>query len=174
MQQRRGFLRSALPCRARAVRRRKRAHRHGCYGEPSGEIQWHESIIFDAPQRILFARVHAILSRHCRGAALGFMAFNQTVNQFVGVHALGLSLKVENDAMPQRRPRHKFDIFVGDVEAALQQRAHFARQNQRLRAARLGLAAVVNAQRKLTGIVTSEELIKRLVSAAPATATSTS
>jgi putative hemolysin len=38
---------------------------------------------------------------------------------------------------------------------------------QRLRAARLGLAAVVNAQRKLTGIVTSEELIKRLVSAAP-------
>ena len=41
---------------------------------------------------------------------------------------------------------------------------------QRLRAARLGLAAIVNAQRKLTGIVTSEELIKRLVSAAPATA----
>ena len=41
---------------------------------------------------------------------------------------------------------------------------------QRLRAARLGLAAVVNAQRKLTGIVTSEELIKRLVSAAPVSA----
>jgi CBS domain containing-hemolysin-like protein len=38
---------------------------------------------------------------------------------------------------------------------------------QRLRAARLGLAAIINAQRKLTGIVTSEELIKRLVSAAP-------
>jgi CBS domain containing-hemolysin-like protein len=43
---------------------------------------------------------------------------------------------------------------------------------QRLRAARLGLAAVVNAQRKLTGVVTSEELIKRLVSAAPAKAAS--
>lgn len=43
---------------------------------------------------------------------------------------------------------------------------------QRLRAARLGLAAVVNAQRKLTGIVTSEELIKRLVSAAPVPAAS--
>jgi putative hemolysin len=40
---------------------------------------------------------------------------------------------------------------------------------QRLRAARLGLAAVVNAQTKLTGIVTSEDLIKRLVSAAPVT-----
>jgi putative hemolysin len=39
---------------------------------------------------------------------------------------------------------------------------------QRLRAARLGLAAVVNAQKKLTGIVTAEELIKRLVSVAPA------
>lgn len=38
---------------------------------------------------------------------------------------------------------------------------------QRLRAARLGLAAVVNQKRKLTGIVTAEELIKRLVSAAP-------
>jgi putative hemolysin len=38
---------------------------------------------------------------------------------------------------------------------------------QRLRAARLGLAAVVNAQKKLLGVVTSEDLIKRLVSAAP-------
>jgi putative hemolysin len=41
---------------------------------------------------------------------------------------------------------------------------------QRLRAARLGLAAVVNAQRKLVGIVTAEDLIKRLVSAAPVSA----
>lgn len=41
---------------------------------------------------------------------------------------------------------------------------------QRLRAARLGLAVVVNQKRKLTGIVTAEELIKRLVSAAPLTA----
>jgi magnesium and cobalt transporter len=43
---------------------------------------------------------------------------------------------------------------------------------QRLRAARLGLAVVVNKKRKLTGIVTAEELIKRLVSAAPLTASS--
>ncbi len=43
---------------------------------------------------------------------------------------------------------------------------------QRLRAARLGLAAVVNAKRKLVGIVTAEELIKRLVSAAPVGASS--
>lgn len=34
---------------------------------------------------------------------------------------------------------------------------------QRLRAARLGLAAVVNAQRKLIGIITAEDIIKRLV-----------
>ena len=43
---------------------------------------------------------------------------------------------------------------------------------QRLRAARLGLAVVVNKKAKLTGIVTAEELIKRLVSAAPLTAPS--
>lgn len=41
---------------------------------------------------------------------------------------------------------------------------------QRLRAARLGLAAVVNRQQKLTGIVTAEELIKRLVSTPPVNA----
>ena len=34
---------------------------------------------------------------------------------------------------------------------------------QRLRAARLGLAAVIDAQRKLIGIVTAEDAIKRLV-----------
>ena len=34
---------------------------------------------------------------------------------------------------------------------------------QRLRAARLGLAAVIDSQRKLIGIVTAEDAIKRLV-----------
>ncbi len=38
---------------------------------------------------------------------------------------------------------------------------------QRLRAARLSLAAVVNRKKELIGIVTVEELIKRLVSSAP-------
>ena len=42
---------------------------------------------------------------------------------------------------------------------------------QRLRAARLSLAAVVNRRKELVGIVTAEELIKRLVSAAPVQAT---
>ena len=37
---------------------------------------------------------------------------------------------------------------------------------QRLRAARIGLAAVVDAQRKLIGIATGEEIIKRLVRSA--------
>lgn len=37
---------------------------------------------------------------------------------------------------------------------------------RRLRAARLGLAAIVNQQRKLVGIASSEELIKRLVQSA--------
>lgn len=45
---------------------------------------------------------------------------------------------------------------------------------RRLRAARLGLAAVVNAQKELTGIVTVEELIKRLVSSAPVSTAATS
>jgi Mg/Co/Ni transporter MgtE len=35
---------------------------------------------------------------------------------------------------------------------------------QRLRAARLGVAAVLDSQRKLRGIVTIEDLIRRLVS----------
>jgi CBS domain containing-hemolysin-like protein len=37
---------------------------------------------------------------------------------------------------------------------------------RRLRAARLGLAAVVDRQKKLVGIATDEELIKRLVQSA--------
>jgi CBS domain containing-hemolysin-like protein len=37
---------------------------------------------------------------------------------------------------------------------------------QRLRAARLGLAAVIDPRRKLIGVVTSEDLIRRLVSSA--------
>jgi CBS domain containing-hemolysin-like protein len=37
---------------------------------------------------------------------------------------------------------------------------------RRLRAARLGLAAIVNQQRKLVGIASSEDLIKRLVQSA--------
>ena len=40
---------------------------------------------------------------------------------------------------------------------------------QRLRAARRGLAGIVNAQQKLIGLVTSENLMKRLISSAPAT-----
>ena len=42
---------------------------------------------------------------------------------------------------------------------------------QRLRAARRDLAGVVNAQQKLIGLVTSENLIKRVISSAPVTAT---
>jgi len=38
-----------------------------------------------------------------------------------------------------------------------------ARAVQRLRAARLGLAAVVDQKRSLIGVVTSEDLIARLV-----------
>src|SRR5439155_20803871 len=40
-----------------------------------------------------------------------------------------------------------------------------ARAVQRLRAARLGLAAVVDQKRNLAGVVTSEDLIARLVRA---------
>ncbi len=50
-------------------------------------------------------------------------------------------------------------IFAGEDEPAY-------RVIQRLRAARLGLAAVLNSQEKLTGIVTTEDLIRRLVSLA--------
>jgi magnesium and cobalt exporter, CNNM family len=50
-------------------------------------------------------------------------------------------------------------IFAGEDEPAY-------RVIQRLRAARLGLAAVVDAQKKLIGIATGEDMIKRLVSSA--------
>jgi CBS domain containing-hemolysin-like protein len=50
-------------------------------------------------------------------------------------------------------------IFANEDEPAY-------RVIQRLRAARLGLAAVVDAQKKLIGIATGEDMIKRLVSSA--------
>jgi putative hemolysin len=50
-------------------------------------------------------------------------------------------------------------IFAGEDEPAY-------RVIQRLRAARLGLAAVMNKGQQLTGMVTAEDLIKRLVSSA--------
>ena len=66
--------------------------------------------------------------------------------------------------------RGPLDKYIRRIVTAREEEPAY-RLIQRLRAARLGLAAVVNAQRKLTGIVTSEELIKRLVSAAPSPAT---
>jgi putative hemolysin len=64
--------------------------------------------------------------------------------------------------------RATLDKYIRRIVTAREEEPAY-RLIQRLRAARLGLAAVVNAQRKLTGIVTAEELIKRLVSAAPTT-----
>jgi CBS domain containing-hemolysin-like protein len=69
-----------------------------------------------------------------------------------------------------------FDILIEDERGkSLNQytrRIVFAQENepasrviQRLRAARLGLAAVIDQQKNLTGIVTSEDLIRRLVQA---------
>jgi len=50
-------------------------------------------------------------------------------------------------------------IFVSEDEPAY-------RVIQKLRAARLGLAAVVDPQKNLIGIATGEDMIKRLVSSA--------
>ena len=62
---------------------------------------------------------------------------------------------------PRTRSRHytRRLVTVGDREPAY-------RIIRRLRAARLGLAAVVDGQRKLIGIATDEALIKRLVQSA--------
>lgn len=67
-----------------------------------------------------------------------------------------------------------FDILFDDVQrdslAVYTRRIVTANDNepayriiQRLRAARLGMAAVLDPQRKLVGIVTGEEIVKRLV-----------
>ena len=65
-----------------------------------------------------------------------------------------------NGSDPQPLTRHMRRIITaGENEAAY-------RVIRRLRAARLGIAAVVDAQRNLIGIATGEDLIKRLVQSA--------
>jgi putative hemolysin len=65
-----------------------------------------------------------------------------------------------NGREPQPLPRYMRRIITaGENEQAY-------RLIRRLRAARLGLAAIVDANRKLIGIATDEELIKRLVQSA--------
>lgn len=63
-----------------------------------------------------------------------------------------------------------WDRMPGDSLARYTRRIVFANGDepayriiQRLRAARLGLAAVLDSQKKLVGIVTGEDMIKRLV-----------
>jgi CBS domain containing-hemolysin-like protein len=70
-----------------------------------------------------------------------------------------LDILLDNESRPLRDYTRRI-LLAPETEPAY-------RVLRRLRAARLGLAAVVNGEKKLTGIVTAEELIKRLVSSVP-------
>ncbi len=73
------------------------------------------------------------------------------------------------DILCDRKGPRPLNDYMRRVITAREDEAAY-RVIQRLRAAGRGLAVVENAKHKLTGLVTIEELIKRLVSAAPAPA----
>ena len=63
------------------------------------------------------------------------------------------------------RPRRALRDYTRRIVTAAENESAY-RIIRRLRAARLTLAAVVDAQQRLTGIVTVEDLVKRLVQSA--------
>ncbi len=66
------------------------------------------------------------------------------------------------DVLLDPRPRHSLRDYTRRIVIAMENESAY-RIIRRLRAARLTLAGVVNAERKLTGIVTVEDLVRRLV-----------
>ncbi len=69
------------------------------------------------------------------------------------------------DVLLDPRPRRSLRDYTRRIVTAAENESAY-RIIRRLRAARLTLAAVVDAQRKLTGIVTVEDLVRRLVQSA--------
>ena len=66
------------------------------------------------------------------------------------------------DVLLDRAPSHVLGAYMRRIVVADENESAY-RVIRRLRAARLGLAAVINAQKQLLGIVTVEDLIKRLI-----------
>ena len=69
------------------------------------------------------------------------------------------------DVLLDRRPRQSLRDYTRRLVTAAENESAY-RIIRRLRAARLTLAGVVDAERKLTGIVTVEDLVRRLVRSA--------
>ncbi len=69
------------------------------------------------------------------------------------------------DILLDKNPPHSLAHYTRRIVTATENEPAY-RVIRRLRAARLGLAAVVDARKKLLGIATAEELIKRLVQSA--------
>jgi CBS domain containing-hemolysin-like protein len=69
------------------------------------------------------------------------------------------------DLLFDRARSHVLGAYVRRIVMADENESAY-RVIRRLRAARLSLAAVINAQKKLLGIVTVKDLIKRLIRSA--------
>jgi CBS domain containing-hemolysin-like protein len=69
------------------------------------------------------------------------------------------------DLLFERARSHVLGAYVRRIVIADENESAY-RVIRRLRAARLSLAAVIDAQKKLLGIVTMEDLIKRLIRSA--------
>jgi len=89
------------------------------------------------------------------------------VERFLVVSAAGQAVGLVNvlDILFDQTPGGPLAKYTRRIVTAAQTESAY-RVIRRLRAARLGLAAVVDAKRKLVGIATREELVKRLVQSA--------
>ena len=68
----------------------------------------------------------------------GQYRFEQACDDLIGVDAVGLGLKVQQDAMPQHRQRDRADVVGRRDAAAVEQRARLRAEHQRLAGARPG------------------------------------
>src|SRR5947209_3430997 len=60
------------------------------------------------------------------------------LNDGIGPHLLGLAFEIQDEAMAERRGRHLLDVFHGNIEPAIEQRAHLAAEDHGLQPARAG------------------------------------
>ena len=67
-----------------------------------------------------------------------FDFFEELIDDFVDVDALGLGPVVDEDAVPKRGMRERLDVIDGDVGLAAKQRAGLAAEHEELSRAQAG------------------------------------
>src|SRR6185369_17025415 len=90
-----------------------------------------------------FLRKSSWNRRDMTGAVLWSDAGEQFLDDGVRAHLVGLSLEVQQNAVPQRGQRDGADVVGRDERLAAGERVDLARQHQRLRRARAGAVAHV-------------------------------